>query len=247
MKHNGTAAFCGVHKNPNRRNVLAGMVALATVKPAAAADDTASPIAHGALVNNPLAQAFEPSPIYQLPDVTLIGPNGEQDVFDLIKGRTILMPLWAEWCTPCLSEIPDFARLQTKYGNASFAIVPVLTGARKKVTPDALTKIFGFLHASVFEPLIESKFGNRLMMVMAATHYSTEIPCNLLIAPNGRVIAREIGIKQSDDEAATAEQDLADKVDPVARAEAGETLSLWGKAAGEEFAAAMANGFLAQT
>jgi thiol-disulfide isomerase/thioredoxin len=169
-----------------------------------------------------LAQAFEPSPIYQLPDVTLIGPNGEQDVFDLIKGRTILMPLWAEWCTPCLSEIPDFARLQTKYGNASFAIVPVLTGARKKVTPDALTKIFGFLHASVFEPLIESKFGNRLMMVMAATHYSTEIPCNLLIAPNGRVIAREIGIKQSDDEAATAEQDLADKVDPVARAEVAE-------------------------
>jgi thiol-disulfide isomerase/thioredoxin len=157
------------------------------------------------------------------------------------------MPLWAEWCTPCLSEIPDFARLQAKYGNANFAIVPVLTGAQKQVTPDALTQIFAALHASVFEPLIEKKFGKRLMLAMAhRNNREVEIPCNLLIAPSGRVIAREFGMKTSDDEEAAAKAASANKADPVARAEAGETLSLWGKQPGEEFAAAMANGFLSQ-
>jgi hypothetical protein len=33
----------------------------------------------------------------------------------------------------------------------------------------------------------------------------------------------------------------------IARAEAGDVLSLWGKAPSEEFAAAMADGFLAQS
>jgi thiol-disulfide isomerase/thioredoxin len=128
----------------NRRAVLAGLTATAAARPAAAADAD-SPIAHGALADNPLAQAFETAPIYQLPDVTLMSPTGEQDIADLIKGRAILMPLWAEWCTPCLSEIPDFARLQAKYGTANFAIVPMLTGAQKQVTPEALTQIFGAL------------------------------------------------------------------------------------------------------
>ena len=174
------------------------MAALAAVRPATAADETDSPIANGALANNALAKAFEPTPIYQLPDVTLMGPDGEQDIADLIKGRTILMPLWAEWCTPCLSEIPDFARLQAKYGNANFAIVPVLTGAQKQVTPEALTKIFSFLHASVFTPLVEKRFGKRLMTTMAKRNSgSIEIPCNLIIALYGRVIAREFGMSRS--------------------------------------------------
>jgi thiol-disulfide isomerase/thioredoxin len=231
------------HNRLDRRSVLMGMAALASAGPACAAD-TDSPIARGALANNTLAQAFEPAPIFRLPDVTLTGLNGEQDIADLIKGRTIVMPLWAEWCTPCLSEIPDFARIQAKYGNTGFAVIPVLTGARKQVTPQVLTKLFGFLHASVFEPLVEKGFGNRLMHVMAARYDGTiEIPCNLLIAPNGRVVAREFGVKRSAEQEAAA----AGKADPIARAEAGESLSLWGKQAGEEFAAAMAGGFLAQS
>ncbi len=176
-----------------------------------------------------------------------MGPDGEQDIADLIKGRTVLMPLWAEWCTPCLSEIPDIARLQQKYGNDKFAIVPILTGAQKQVTPEALTQIFGALHASVFEPLVEKKFGKKLMLQMARRNgREIEIPCNLLIAPNGRVIGREFGMKRSDDEEAAAQAASANKTDPVARAEAGETLSLWGKQPGEEFASAMAGGFLNQ-
>jgi hypothetical protein len=103
------------------------------------------------------------------------------------------------------------------------------------------------VHASVFEPLIENRFGKKLMLQMARRKgREIEIPCNLLMASDGRVIAREFGMKSSDDHEAAAQAASADKTDPVARAEAGETLSLWGKQPGEEFAAAMAGGVLNQ-
>lgn len=235
-----------------RRGVLAGGAALAIAgsaradTPAAAAT---SPIAHGALANNQLAQAFEVSSQTSLPVVPVVGPNGSRSILDALpKGKTVLMPLWAEWCTPCLSELPDFARLQQKYGNDKFAIVPILTGAQKQVTPEALTAIFADLHASVFEPLIEFHFGKKVMMAMAhRTFREVELPCNLLIAPSGLVIAREFGVQRTDEQDATAKAAAAANQDLIAHAEAGEVLSLWGKQPGDEFAAAMANGFLAQS
>jgi len=208
------------------------------------ADDApTSPVAHGILANNALALAFEPPTRTALPDVTLIGgKDRELEIADL-KGRTLLMPLWAEWCAPCLSELPDFARLQQKYANDKFAIVPILTGTQKRLTSTNLADVLVFLHAGIFEPLMEKNYRDTLMKAMARKGGGVEIPCNLLVAPDGTVIGREIGAKRSDDEQAMVASD--NKSQLIKRAEAGETLSLWGKEEGEQFAAAMANGFLA--
>ena len=230
----------------DRRTVLTGMAAFAGARAAAAEEE--SLVAHGVLANNRLALAFETAPS-ELPDVTLVGPNGERDIAEL-KGRTLLMPLWAEWCAPCLSEIPDFARLQAKYGNSKFAIVPILTGTRKQITPATIAELFTFLHASVFEPLIERHFGGKLMLAMARKGATKiVIPCNLLIAPDGRVVGRQFGAQRDDEQSqmlGSDPQKINGENSLIARAEAGDVLSLWGKAPGAEFAAAMADGFLAQ-
>ncbi|HEX4534973.1 MAG TPA: TlpA disulfide reductase family protein [Rhizomicrobium sp.] len=228
----------------SRRTFIAGLASIAATKSALADDTTSSPVAHGVLAQNPLALAFESAPP-DLPDVVLIGPDGGRNISQL-KGRTLLMPLWAEWCGPCLGEIPDFARLQQKYGNSRFAIVPVLTGAQKKMTPAAIAQVFNYLHASVFEPLVENNFGNVLMIAMTEKHrHYTEIPCNLLIAPDGHVVGREFGLKSNGTAAAPdGVTGAAAKSAMIAQAEAGNSLSLWGKDAGDQFAQAMANGFL---
>jgi thiol-disulfide isomerase/thioredoxin len=222
----------------NRRTAVLGIAGLATS--AAYADDKpSSPIAHGALEQNSLAQAFEPSPQSELPDVNIWGPQGKRGISEL-KGRTILMPLWAEWCAPCLSELPDFARLQRKYGNDKFAIVPILTSTRKQFTPELLAKVLYAAHGDVFEPLIENRLGDRLATKMARRPGgSYALPCNLLIAPDGRVVAREIGrIGNSEDpEPAKTQGEV------YARINADSVQSRWGQADGEAFAAAMAGGF----
>jgi thiol-disulfide isomerase/thioredoxin len=227
----------------DRRAAVLGLASFA-ISTAHANDKLPSPIAHGVLADNSLAQKFE-AVTAELPGVDLWGPNGKRDIEEFLtglKGRTILMPLWAEWCAPCMSEIPDFARLQQKYGNDKFSIVPVLTATRKKFTPEFLGKILTEMHAGIFEPLIENRLGDRLMTKMAKTSSrEAALPCNLLIAPNGHVVAREIGRLENSDDNNPAKT----WAETVKRTETGDVQSRWGQADGDAFAAAMANGFLA--
>jgi thiol-disulfide isomerase/thioredoxin len=225
----------------DRRTTILGMAGLALAGPALG-DEPESPIAHGILEKNALALKFEKARS-ELPDVRIVGPNGDWDIASQ-KGRTILMPIWAEWCAPCLSEIPDFARLQQKYGGDKFAIIPVLSGTRRKMTFEVMTEVFVLLHAGVFEPIMERNFGSRLVEKMAEKNGSYSIPCNLLIAPDGRVVGREMGRISSDDASSGPAPAKTKDPETVTRAMAGQAQSLWGKDEGEEFAAAMANGFL---
>lgn len=227
----------------DRRTVLAGFASLALTARAWA--ESSSPVAHGVLADNTIALDFIEAP--SLPEVTLLGLNGERLLSDY-KGKTILMPLWAEWCTPCLSELGDFARLQQKFGNAKFAIMPVLTGAQRQMTPQAVAGLLDYLHAGNFEPLVEKNFGKMLLERMARRNNELRIPCNILIAPDGSVVGRQFGNHAADDTGALsdAEKALMAKGESavLARAQSGEILSLWGKAPGVQFAAAMADGFL---
>jgi len=225
----------------DRRTAMAGLAGLLAVRPALAGRDP-PPVAHGVLANNALAQAFEKTRS-DLPDVTLVGPQGEFSILTL-KGRTILMPLWAEWCAPCLCEIPDFAKLQKKYGNERFAVMPVLTGTGKQMTPAAITSVFNVLHAGNLAPLMEKNYGRKLLNTMARTQDGFAIPCNLLIAPDGSVVGREIGRLATPDASEGPAPAKTKDPETVTRAIAGQAQSLWGKPEGEEFAAAMAAGFL---
>jgi thiol-disulfide isomerase/thioredoxin len=228
------------HAAINRRTVLAGLAATAAPLLAGAAD---SPLAHGVLANNRLAQAFKPAPQSRLPDVPLVGLHGEFSI-DTLKGRTILMPLWAEWCAPCLSEIPDFARLHKKFSNAKFIIVPVLTSTMKQFTPSDIGRVFTVLHAEALPPVMEKNLGSRLARTMGRQGDSYALPCNLLIGPDGTVIGREIGrISAADASDGPVPQKSPDP-ETVTRAINGQAQSEWGKADGEEFARAMADGFL---
>jgi len=225
-----------------RRAVLLGLAGLA-VSPSASAEDDASPVAHGVLANNELAKAFRKAP-RELPDVTLVGPQGEFGI-DKLRGRTILMPLWAEWCAPCMSEIPDFSRLRQKYANDKFTIIPVLTATAKKFTPALIAGVFNVLHAGTLPPVMEADFGDKLARTMARSGRSIEIPCNLLIAPDGTVVGREMGRINAPDASDGPAPEKTKDSETITRAINGQAQSLWGKPEGEAFAAAMAAGFLA--
>lgn len=222
-----------------RRSVCFGLAGAAVSRAAWADDKPASPIAHGALADNSLAQAFEPFD-KPLPDVAVWGPDGEMPLAELIKGRTILMPLWAEWCAPCMQEIPDFARLQQAHGNEKFAIIPVLTATQKQLDPASLGTLLGYMHASALRPLIEHKRGNMLARTMGKRGNTYVLPCNLLIGPDGRTVGREIGRLTNTDDNDPAKT----YHDAVNRTATGASQSRWGQEDGEAFARLMAAGFL---
>lgn len=211
----------------SRRVAAAGAAATLAVArfSAAVADETPS-LAHGMLANNRLAKSFTDPPSNTLPEVTVDGLDGQHTIASLLGGRTVVMPIWAEWCVPCLRELPDFALLQREYGSAKFAIIPVLSDPKHQMTPKIIAELFEKMDASVFQPLMEANLGGILTKTMGRWGESFGLPCNLLIRADGRVIGRETGMMSAAD----------------ARAAGWE--SIWGGKDGQEFTAAIANGFL---
>ena len=48
-------------------------------------------------------------------DVTLETMNGESINTADLRGRIVILNLWASWCTPCKAELPGFDRIATEY------------------------------------------------------------------------------------------------------------------------------------
>ncbi len=40
-----------------------------------------------------------------------------QEVFDSLKGKTVLVDIWASWCKDCRASFPKIHKLKEKYGN----------------------------------------------------------------------------------------------------------------------------------
>ena len=118
-----------------------------------------------------------------VPHVTFAGGNGETYKLEELRGRYVLLNLWATWCAPCVRELPALGRLQAAVGKSQFVIVPVNVGrgtaaetatfleTNKAALPVYLDTKSAFLHAF-------GAFG---------------LPLTVLIDPKGREIARASG------------------------------------------------------
>jgi thiol-disulfide isomerase/thioredoxin len=61
-----------------------------------------------------------PQPLH---DITFKDASGNDVLLSSLKGKTILLNLWATWCQPCREEMPTLNRLQQALGSDKFEVV----------------------------------------------------------------------------------------------------------------------------
>lgn len=126
----------------------------------------------------------------ELPDFTLEDPSGAKLSLASLKGKPVLINLWATWCAPCVAELPQLDALAGKG-------LRVLTVSQDMETG----KVAGFLKqrgVSRLEPWLDEK--NDL-----SAHYDVQtLPTSILYDAEGREVWRITGPREWDSKATEA-------------------------------------------
>ncbi len=58
-----------------------------------------------------------------LPDFALKDLQGNEVSSSDLRGKVVLIDIWATWCQPCKKEMPGYQKLLDRYGSRGFAVV----------------------------------------------------------------------------------------------------------------------------
>lgn len=59
----------------------------------------------------------------RLPDFDLKDLHGNDISSSALRGKVVLIDIWATWCQPCKKEMPGYQKLLDQYGPRGFAVV----------------------------------------------------------------------------------------------------------------------------
>jgi thiol-disulfide isomerase/thioredoxin len=103
-------------------------------------------------------------------------------LFDLRRGKVVLIDFWASWCAPCILAIPHLSQLQEKYRARGFQVVGVSMDDSANTTKETMQKIrFNY-------PVLlgDAKLGNLYGGVLG-------LPLQILVGADGKVLAIRSG------------------------------------------------------
>ena len=117
------------------------------------------------------------------PDLAFKGPDGAEVRLRDLRGRLLLVNLWATWCAPCKAEMPALDRLEAALGGPDFAVVAINLDTRNVDKPPLWMKENGIARLGYYaDP------GGRVLPAIQRDTGSTGLPTTMLVDGAGCTI-----------------------------------------------------------
>jgi peroxiredoxin len=120
----------------------------------------------------------------QAPELSLPDVNGNEVKLSSFRGKYVLVDFWASWCLPCRRENPNVVNAYNKYKGKNFTILGVSLDKEKSDWTDAIQA-----DKLSWTQVSDLKEWNSLAV---STFDFNGIPFNILIDPQGKVIAQSL-------------------------------------------------------
>lgn len=127
-----------------------------------------------------IVEVGRPAPAYAAIDLA-----GDSVSLARLRGRPVLLNIWATWCAPCREEIPYLERLHAEHRGAGLEVIGVSVDARgedAKIT--AFARDMGMTYPIWLDP------GERVSTVFLALG----VPASYLIGRDGTLLWRHLGV-----------------------------------------------------
>ena len=122
------------------------------------------------------------NPAKTAPQVAFTDAAGVRHALSALKGRYVLLNMWATWCAPCVAELPALTRL--KGAVPGLQVIAVDLG---RDTPAVANDFLKSHNAARLGTLVDT---DKAMMTAFRVY---ALPVTVLIDPDGKVIARAEG------------------------------------------------------
>ncbi len=137
----------------------------------------------------PKAATVEASPA-AIMAANFVDLDGKSRVLGQLKGKVLVVNFWATWCTPCLEEMPGFARLQAKWEARGVRFVGLAQDDPDKVRVFAEKLAINYPlwtgDSAVMD--LSRRLGNRIGV----------LPHTVLLDGDGKVLESRIGLYAED-------------------------------------------------
>tara|TARA_R110000796_G_scaffold11478_1_gene38020 strand:+ start:2994 stop:3572 length:579 start_codon:yes stop_codon:yes gene_type:complete len=124
-----------------------------------------------------------------LENATFVDENGEVATLNSLKGKVVLVNLWATWCVPCVKEMPELDGLAAEMADKPMRILAL---SQDRGGADDVSKFFENNRIDHLEVLLDPRGAT------ARTMGARGLPTSFVIDADGNLVGKLEGIAQWD-------------------------------------------------